>query len=81
MYFFSDKSIQQANLSNSNKTPLSKKKNSLSIQKNKFAHHDKVFHSEFGFGYVTTTDNEIVEVFFEDNLKKIKVNQGTLKRF
>ena len=78
---FFDNSIQQANLSNSNKTPLSKKKNSLSIQKNIFPHHDKVFHSEFGFGYVTSTDNEIVEVFFEDNLKKIIVNQGTLKRF
>ena len=48
---------------------------------NKFVYDDKVFHSEFGFGYVTSTDNEIVEVFFEDDLKKRKVNKDTLKRF
>ena len=48
---------------------------------NKFVYDDKVFHSQFGFGYVTSTDNEIIEVFFKDDLKKKKVNQKTLKRF
>ena len=52
----------------------------ITIQK-KFVYDDKVFHSEFGFGYVTSTDNEIIEVFFKDDLKKRKVNQKTLKRF
>ena len=51
------------------------------IIQNKFVYDDKVFHSEFGFGYVTSTDSEIIEVFFKDDLKKRKVNQKTLKRF
>ena len=66
---------------NSHQNHLPKEQDTEIKTQNKFVYDDKVFHSEFGFGYVTSTDNEIVEVFFEDDLKKRKVNQDTLKRF
>ena len=66
---------------NTHQNNLSKAQDKEIKTQNKFVYDDKVFHSEFGFGYVTSTDNEIVEVFFEDDLKKRKVNQDTLKRF
>ena len=52
----------------------------INNQKN-FVYDDKVFHSKYGFGYVTSTENEIIEVFFKDDLKKRKVTHDTLKRF
>ena len=48
---------------------------------NKFVYDDKVFHSEHGFGYVVSVEHKSIEVFFQETLKKIKVNQNTLKRF
>ena len=66
---------------NQSQNLLSEKQGKETIIENKFIYDDKVFHSEFGFGYVTSTDDEIIEVFFKDDLKKRKVNQKTLKRF
>ena len=65
----------------SGQDPLTEENKKVMKNQNKFVYDDKVFHSEHGFGYVVSVEHKSIEVFFQETLKKIKVNQNTLKRF